>query len=355
MRIAQIFWSLLLLSATVQGQTDEPAIVLNITEPENGVIYSRDVTLRGTLSTPPGREYEVKVRCFEMTHWLLCTPKRPFPPKTNAKGRVKWHLWDDYFLPLSGDQVMEIEVFELRNGAPVDPNTPVARTEVPFRFVPATKEELVEDLAGRSRMICGEGLSLAKGLLDPRSPYLTLEKLDQKGGEMSSEGLSYVTRRHYDFWSRTNGYGMAAYHLDRAGHPGDALRALRTAEEIYNLEKNALLSGPGFQNWPIIWKNTYSSDPPAFFREYSYYYARRNELDQAVHWQKERAGFYLRQASGHPLFRPVTREKCRTDAARCYQQIGRLHYLLKRDRAEWDAWMRKYEQALPASASERRS
>ncbi len=349
MKTAPIFWSLLLLSAAVHGQGNKPAAILTVTEPANGAEYNRNVRFRATLSTPAGREYDVKVRCFEMTHWLLCTPKGPFPPKISPKGRMKWPLWDDHFLPLSGDQVMEIEVYELRNGVPVDPDTPVARAEIPFRFVPATKEELAADLTSLSRSICGEGVSLAMDSMDPRSTFRALQKLSGKEGEMSHEALSYVTRRHYEFWDRTNGYGMAAYHLDRAGHPGDALRALRTAEEIYNLEENVLLSGPGFQNWPIVWMNTYSSDPPVFFREYSDFYARRNELDQAIHWQKERAGFYLKQASGHPLFKPVRREKCHKEAARCYQQIGRLHYLLKRDRAEWDAWMRKYEQALPAS------
>jgi len=349
MKTAPIFWSLLLLYAAVQGQGNEPAVILTVTEPENGGDYSRGVRLRATLSTPAGREYDVKVRCFEMTHWLLCTPKGPYSPKISPKGRVKWHFWDDHFLPLSGDQVMEIEVYELRNGVPIDPDTPVAKAEIPFRFVPATKEELAEDLTGRSRSICGKGVNLALDLMDPRSPYNSLQVSGRKEGEMSREALSYVTARHYEFFERTNGYGMAAYHLDRAGRPGDALRALRMAEEIYNLEKNVLLSGPGFQNWPIIWMNTYSSDPPVFFREYSDFYARRNELDQAIHWQKESAGFYLRQASGHPLFEPVRREKCHTEAAECYRRIGRLHYLLKRDRAEWDAWMRKYEQALPAS------
>jgi len=349
MKIAPIFWSLLLLSAVVHGQSNEAPVTLNITEPENGTVYSRNVRFRAALSTPAGREYDVKVRCFEMTHWLLCTPTGPFSPKISPKGRVKWALWDDHFLPQSGDQVMEIEVYELRNGVPVDPDTPVARAEVPFRFVPATKEELAEDLTGQSRYICAEGISLALDFMEPRSPYRALQKLRGKEGVMSSEALSYVTRRHYEFWDRTNGYGGAAYHLDRAGHPGDALRALRMAEEIYNLEKNVLLSGPGFQNWPIVWMNTYSSDPPSFFGEYADFYARRNELEKAIHWQKERAGFYLRQASGHPLFEPIRREKCHKEAARCYQRIGRLHYLLKRDRAEWDAWMRKYEQALPVS------
>lgn len=354
MKTTPLFWSLLLLSATFQVRGNESAVLLTVIEPESGMVYSRDVRLRAVLSTPAGREYDVKVRCFQTTHWLLCSPSDPFPPKASPKGWVTWNFWDDHFLPQSGDQVMEIEVYELRNGVPVDPDTPVARTQIPFHFVPASKEELAPDLTLWGNKICDEGMSLAGDLMDPRSPYGPLEKLSKKQGGMSREARSYVTRRKYEFWARTNAYGSAAYHLDRAGHPGDALRALRTAEEIYNLEKNVLLSGPGFQNWPILWMDTYSSDPPSFFGGYSKFYSRRNELDQAVHWEKERAEFYLRQASGHPLFKPVQREKCQTEAARCYQQIGRLHYLLNHDRAERDAWMRKYEQALPASASERR-
>jgi len=342
-------WSLLFLCAIVHGQGKETAVTLRITKPESGATYRRGLNLNGTLSTPTGREYDVKVRCFQMTHWLLCTPKQAHPPKVGPDGRVTWNLWDDLFLPQSGDQVMEFEVYELRNGVAVDPDHPVARAEIPFRFVPATKEELAEDLAFRSQEICEKGLGMVTSLMDPRSPYGPLEISSQNGKKMADITLSYFTSQHNEFFERIDAYGIAAYHLDRACRPGDALRALRRAEEIYDLEKDVLLSGPGFQNWPIVWKDTYSSDPPFFFGEYSSFYARRNELDKAVRWKKKDARFYLRQASEHPLFKPVRREKCRKDAARCYQQIGRIHYLLKRDRGEWDAWMRKYEQTLPPS------
>lgn len=339
----------ILLSATLQGQSDADAIHVKVTEPVAGATYSRDFTLTANVSTPVGREYDVKVSSFQTTHWHLLTPTQLSPPKPNAEGRVQWRIRDDFFLPLEGDQVLQIDVYELRNGVQIDPDKPLASLQVPFRFVPAPKEELAKDLADRSDYLCMNSADPNRAVLDPRSLYTFQKQLreyqeEASKGKMPSDAESYVTARNNGLFSRTNSYAAAAQIYDRAGHPGDALRALRWAQEIYKTEQHVLLSGPGFQNWPIIWQTTYPVDPPYYLTGFSDFYARRSELAQAVAWQKEASDFWLRQGAEHPTYKPDRRQHCREKGSVHYLNIARLHYLLNHDRSAYDSWMRKREQ-----------
>lgn len=344
----------ILLFATLQGQSDADAIHLKVTEPEAGATYNRDFTLNASVSIPAGREYDVKVRCFQTTHWHLLTPGQPFSPKPNAEGRVKWGIRDDFFLPQEGDQVLQIDIYELRNGVQVDPDKPVASLQVPFRFVPATKEELAKDLADRSNYLSSPAVDLAKHVLDPRTQWTFQKKPNEyqersRDGKLQSDASGYITDRSREFFARTNAYAGAAQIYDPAGHPGAALRALRRAQEIYETEQNVLLSGPGFQNWPIIWEYSYSADPPFYLNQFYFFYARRKDLAQAVAWQKAVADFWLRQGTQHPSLEPDRKERCISIASGSYIGIAKLHYLLNHDRSAYDSWMRKREQTYRAA------
>jgi hypothetical protein len=341
--------ALLLLGAASHGQSEQPAVRLELTKPEPGAVYTMDLDVWGQLMAPAGREYELKLRCFETTHWFLFSPREPHAPEPDANGEVKWRLNDSYLLPQKGEQVLEISVFELRGGPSTDDATAVAELRVPFRFEPATEAELTEKLEQCSSMVCGGAGGLAGHWPDPHYHVGTWKKPITQTEPMVHDVRYYLGARRRELVQRSDAYAEAARVLDGCGRDGDALRALRTAQEIYDAERGRLLSGPGFQGWSIIWEPGYVCWPPRYFSEYSRYYARRKDLDKAIAWEKENAASYLLQAERHPLLSADNRDKCHRDAARSYLNIARMSYLLKRDRAGREAWIRKYLQTLPAS------
>jgi hypothetical protein len=128
---------------------------------------------------------------------------------------------------------------------------------------------------------------------------------------------------------------------------GEALRALKHAERIYDEESATVTSGVDFKNFPVVWEAQYVSWPPRFYWEYASFFARRKNVDGAQRWLVEFAAFYKRQGERHPYLSLYNKEKCLRDGARAYLEIASLHYLINQDLDGCKQWLAKYRGALP--------
>jgi hypothetical protein len=326
-----------------------PEIKFEVLRPVAGKVYSEGLYPAFRLTGASDREFEVEVRCFETTRYILATKRTPHQaPVGNDASLTLWNLYASPMLPMAGDQVCEVRLYELTNETLGKERRLLAEREIPFRYEPYSGEEYDKRIGWIRNTLVGAGWDLAKHNYDPRGPYSTWQTVNLHDSARS-EALSYMDRLHWEFSQRMSAYAQAARFYDNALQPGLALSALKKAEEIWDAEGSTILNIPPAPSRPIYWRLSHWEDPPAHYDAWGYFYALRKDLDRAVHHYQESIVFFLHQAREHPQLDQWHKDRCNERAAWKMLEISRLHYGIKRDRAEHDLWLEKYWETLPES------
>jgi len=339
-----ILCAALTLTGGVRARGAPPeAVQLDITAPIEGKTYTEDFVFTADLTGMPGKVYRAGLRCFGVTHHLLCDLQGAFGPKADRDGKVVWGLYDRYLLPTPGDHTLEISIFEEGD------NDPLLMKTVHFRLEKPTPEELEKEL---KRWAGGLVWNIAKYkrrimYLDSDSVKVTSSS-GSSGSKLSDEDSERLGLLHESFMIRMNAYYHAAVCYEESCMPGEALRALKRAHKVYELDGGTVTSGPGFEGFSIEWQPDYVSSPPRHFWEFAAFYARRQDLKRAERWFMEYAAWYKRQHDGHPFLSPRNKEKCLRNGAAPYRELAKLHYMIYQDMSAYKQWMEKYRANTPA-------
>jgi len=321
-----------------RGATPE-TVQLEITCPVEGTTYTRGFTFTANLTGAPDKTYIAVLQCFGVTHHLLCDSQGTFAPIANRNGKIAWGLHDRYLLPEPGDHILEIAVFEQGN------TIPLQEDRIRFRMERMPDDELQKELKRISNWLIWSVKTLRDNI--ERSDVDRAKRTPRSGSKLSEASRDELSNRYHLFTSRMKAFGEAAEFYEQACRPGEALRALRFAHEIYAREGAAVTNVPEIKGFPVQWDTKDVSYPPKHFFEFAVFYARRKDLKQTERWFLEYTAWWKRQHEKHPFLSAREKEKCLEHSLWPYLELARLHYMLYQDMDACEQWMEKYKANMP--------
>ena len=325
------------LTASAAEDASGPTVLIRYPEAEakmEGIPFYMVFELK---NIPPGR-HVVEVACGVFTHYFLIDPADPW---TGSNG---WYeIIDRFFLIGKGANQLTVTVKS------EDEKTTVAEGSVSFQVIDMSDETKRKSLSDVRSAIVSGAWNVDRGGNSYRGAYHNyMSKSDKEYQEtiLKRTADSYVTSKNNDFTGRIGAFVRLSDFYERCFRPGDALRSLKHAEEIYEEEKGQKTSLPQVGEVPIVDYFDSCSWAPEHLEGYAQFYARRMALERAVEWLRKVAGFYEDQATRHASNEDTVRDG-KFRAACMYRKIAQYHFMLDRDLTAYETWMDRFRQTLP--------
>jgi len=325
------------------------AVTLEIQSPQPGQTLSAGLFVNLSLIAPASGEYEVEVACFGTTHYLLAAKDHP-SRSVDGEGAATWKLLDRWLLPEAGPATLTARVQGLGEVGIGGESRLLAERTIEFRYEPLTGDALDEKLEQQTHYLIGQWMGECDGIEPGKEPY-GFDRKDPQS-RLAQAKLYFESRQDW-LMGRLIAYALLADVYENALQPGDALRALRYAGEVWAAESGEVIDRPPFPPTPLLWRHDHWTTAPAHLNRLADFYARRDDLDRAVHQAEQIIAYYADQVRRHQKLDAWHRDRCNESAAWTMSTIAQWHYLLRRDREGYDRWMAKHAATKPAPAGGR--
>lgn len=334
------------LSAVPVSKPDagESEVRLEVRYPEANATLSEGISVSFILTGPATAEYEIELRCAETTHYLLADQNSP-GRSTNDPGMAMWNLWDPWFLPQAGPLELEVRVFELDGGGIGGEQELVLKETVPFEYAPLVGDELQREIEGNSSWIANCWMRYADQLMPQGHLYYDRSPPTLEGRRGAA--LSYVEARRDWLIHRVDAYTMLARDFENALLPGDALRAMNHAKELYDAESGEIVLRAPLGPMTIRWRQTHWTHSPSHLGRLADFYAKRKDTKRAQYYLEQAIAYYRDQVAQNKNLDAWHLGKCSEYAAWETANIAKLQYLFSRDREGYDRWTAKYRATKP--------
>jgi len=331
---------LTLVAASPAQQPDDAAAAydLTLTSPTADELveyHSWNIGLGIELRAPSG-DYEIEVRYAGTVHYVLCLAKAS---AALNDGRRRWITRDAYIDFVDGSEEVELRLLSLSDAGVGSSGRLLAESKSLLRFQTSSKQALEERVTELATRIARHGMSAA-GTLEPREEW-TMPSRDDDLDKAREKSLRWVKAQHEWLRGRVDVLSEVGETYAYAGQPGDALVALRMAEDLYEREAGRMLQRAPLAPHSILWDPERYVFAPPHLRRLGEFYARRMELERAAHYFKLEIDFYNDQRKSHPYLDERDRSKCWEQASHKMNELARLHYALRRDRGAHDLWTEK--------------
>mgnify|MGYP006289753293 CR=1 FL=1 len=320
--------------------SEDCSIRLSSPEPEHEWRYtSWPMSVSVEVIAPPG-DYEVELFYNGVTHYLTAFDDRGYALEG---GKKRWNLSDQWLYPELGKHDLELRLLSLEAPGVGAAGRRLAECRTQIEYVLSTETPPEEQARKTLRQLANAAITWAK-VLDPiEAPY-------QRDGHSDLEHRrrladEWLTAKSKWLHQRVETLAKIAELYDYTGRPGDGLRALKRAEAIWKGEASRVLHRTPAPAFPIKWHPGGYVYAPAQHRVRAGFYARRMELDRAVESLKQAIAFMDEQQAKHPYLTDDDRKICGDYKASLMHDIARMHYILRRDRAGYDLWMKRSKKA----------
>lgn len=284
---------------------------------------------------PPGR-HVVEVACGVFTHFFLIDPADPWI------GSNGWYEITDRFFPV-GKGANELRV-TVRDE---DEKTTVAEGSVSFQVIDMSDEKKREASDDARSEISSAAWGLGSSWNSYRREYAKSKtQKDYNQDYLKRAAGSYVNSRNTDFTARIGAFVRLSDFYERCHKPGDALRSLKHAEDIYEEEKELTNSAQSFSDVPVVDIPDACAWAPNHLEGYAVFYARRMALERSAEWLLKVAAFYEDQATRHASNADTVGD-AKYRAACMYRKIAQYHFMLDKDLDAYTIWMNRFRQTLP--------
>lgn len=321
-----------------------PKYAVEVTSPEPGKSISYlyyEISISLQVTAPPG-EYEVELRYGGITHYLPAFREQGSLGKDGLK---RWGLRDRWLLFELGEHPLQLRLLSL-DAASVDGiGTVLAETNTTLFFTVNEKYPPSEQVKQRLENLGNGGIYAAEVLEPVTEPYRNDKHSDfEHKSEQASKWLKAKTK-----WLRQRIDALAeiAEIYEYTGRPGDGLKLLRMAETLWNTESKVILNRPPMQPQPQGWEAENMVFVPRHIGYLESFYARRMELEPAMKYLQQSLDHYDEQYKSNPLLSERERRRCHEQAGFVMLRAAQLHYLLRRDRAGYDKWMKRAKEMFP--------
>lgn len=316
-------------------ETAQPAVVIK--GPTNGeklegAIVPEYVELKGLT----GGRYVVEVGCGVYAHHFIVDPADPW---TGPGGN--YVIVAPFAIVQKGPNQLSVEVKS------EDGTKTFAQACVSFEVIDVSDAKKLERLRWAYDRLMRPSSELS-GVRDAyrlmRFNLATNPKADQAPLKERADRL--VSARNREFIERIGALSMLSEYHEMCFQPGDALRALKAAEQTYMEGKASTESGPYVDNQPPVYPPDYPSWAPEYMDGLAKFYARRMALSRSVDYLKQAAGWYENQAT-HFASNKAAQSEAKNRAAAIYRRIAHYSFMLDKDMGAYNTWMERFRLTLP--------
>lgn len=285
----------------------------------------------------------VKIEAFGTTHHLVVDPRDPWVAPGQDVCLEDWYLRPEH----EGEQAVGVEVRARGKDPARDRDRVLLKTTVTVDVRKMDDEKFEEDLDDARRLLTG-------GSVQGDWEFYANAVVHSKDGKwvgrpLSENGRAYQDACHTFFMDRVQAYAHLARTFEARMRPGDAQRALKEAQDIFQEEREVVVATPHNPGLPLAREPDYFTRAPGHFEGYVHFYGKSGDMDNAFAWLQEMHKWYDDERQRGDLL-PEDRVDAQDYLASAYRKAAHLSILINQDWEQYDIGMKKFDELLSEGA-----